>query len=339
MDNATQFFGFQSKPEDNAQPKKRPRIQRPAVQPPACPPPTVPHVAPSSGDQQQPKPKPAKRSRPNQNKNAGGVGGNQPPAPKGLETPAAAAVTTPPAEATPAAAALPQAEVTLITFAELLQFPDEAEAARGPVKLGQGKRSADEMKSEDDAFLAERRSELKSIGDFSKVPAEDTAAYCTAKVRICSTCLAKCTTKLGSLKRRKDDSSAATTIECRRIQKTAGIFQTLYSSLSSEAAAGTTLSEVIKLLETNGYTFSSVVHFKQVNFLVLDHLRFVQFPRLVASFACTSEPMLRLSKQDEDEGVRFAWRVQDGGCTSSATQFMISYDHGPQLVTVLFDLV
>ena len=247
MDNATQFFGFQSKPEDNAQPKKRPRIQRPAVQPPACPPPTVPHVAPSSGDQQQPKPKPAKRSRPNQNKNAGGVGGNQPPAPKGLETPAAAAVTTPPAEATPAAAALPQAEVTLITFAELLQFPDEAEAARGPVKLGQGKRSADEMKSEDDAFLAERRSELKSIGDFSKVPAEDTAAYCTAKVRICSTCLAKCTTKLGSLKRRKDDSSAATTIECRRIQKTAGIFQTLYSSLSSEAAAGTTLSEVIKL--------------------------------------------------------------------------------------------
>ena len=122
-----------------------------------------------------------------------GVGGTHAPAGTAPQVSQAtgqdAAATQTQAE-TPTTAGGDGATITIIGHDELMQIPDDGGASalgKGPpAKTGQGKRSAEEMKFEDNTFLAERKSELKGLGDFSKIPHEDTASYCSNKAKTAS---------------------------------------------------------------------------------------------------------------------------------------------------------
>lgn len=310
-DAAKNLFGFgnsnvNAKQDAVVQPKKKAKA---APKPSAPPPPSSGPAATTAsaptaarGPQAEPK---AKRSRRAAAKNNGadattpsGPSSGGPSAEQDvpLTTPGTASAT---AAETPVQ---PKQEVPLISHAELIGLPADGGVAeltkKGSIKSGQGKRSAEEMRQEDNIFLAERRGELISVGDFTKVPAEETLAYCSAKGRVACGCASKCNVKVQSLKRRKDAPTTETEFECMRVHRTATIFHALYTHLSHESGNGAALADVLKMLEAEGYKFANVVHIKQVNGAVLELLRFGQLPRLVATFSSSSEAMVRLSALD-----------------------------------------
>lgn len=312
-DAARDLFSF-AKPEDTAvQPKKKAKA---APKPSAPPPPPSSGPAattgpPSTATRGEPK---AKRSRRTpKTSNGNGAGSNSVQSQNNTTdgaTPSAPTSNKQEVQPTiPAAPVTPKLEVPLISFAELMAFPEDggvaAVAKAGSTKSGQGKRSVEEMRIEDNTFLAERRGELRSLGDFTKIPAEEMLAYCTAKGRVAAGCVSKCNLKLTALKRRKDISCIDSSYDFQRVLRTASIFQALYTNLSHESGSGAVLADVMKILEADGYKFANVVHIKQVNGVMLEHLRFGQFPKLVAAFDSSSEAMVRLSALDsaESEGI------------------------------------
>ena len=181
----------------------------------------------------------------------------------------------------------------MVAFSDLMKASDPGKPPAEAKGSGPGKRSSDSMQASDNHFIAMTEFHLCSALDkfnVQHVPAATAEDDVIQHFKKCNKDMTdshtKLTAKLNNLKRRKlsaaDAAGQASHQEMIRavenLRFTMSVFANIYQELGSATLNAGELKRYLDMAMQAGYKFEAGVSFRLVKALVLDSMRFAQYP-------------------------------------------------------------